>query len=59
MSKSGDGGNGGLSADDLAILAGVVVVIGDILSLWAVIAAKKEDEAEAEESATRGARRKK
>ncbi|MCR2803629.1 hypothetical protein [Paenibacillus soyae] len=62
-SKSGKGGNGGLSADDLAIIAGVVVVIGDILALWAVIQAKREDdaadaEAQANTSAYRGARKK-
>ncbi|MFD1954212.1 hypothetical protein ACFSL6_08495 [Paenibacillus thailandensis] len=37
-------GTGGLSSDDLAIIAGIVVVIGDILALWALIKAKQEDE---------------
>ncbi|MBH5316827.1 hypothetical protein I6N90_03250 [Paenibacillus sp. GSMTC-2017] len=46
MFDSGD--KDGLSADDLAIIAAVVVVIGDIIALLAVLAAKNENEKEPE-----------
>ncbi|MFD0959317.1 hypothetical protein [Paenibacillus chungangensis] len=33
----------GLTADDLALIAAILVVIGDIVALWAVIAARNEN----------------
>ncbi|MDF2835078.1 MAG: hypothetical protein K0Q63_718 [Paenibacillus sp.] len=38
-----------LSSDDVAIIAGIVVVIGDLLALWALLLAKREDEGDADE----------
>ncbi|RJE90622.1 hypothetical protein D3P07_00495 [Paenibacillus sp. 1011MAR3C5] len=57
MSGFGDDDNKGLSADDLALMAAIVVVIGDILGLLAVLAARSEksdeDTAEAQVSGKR------
>lgn len=38
-----------LSADDVAIIAGIVVVIGDLLALWALLLAKRNDEGASDE----------
>lgn len=50
---------GGLTADDLALIAAILVVIGDLVALWAVIAAKKEDEEEESQASTSRYRKKK
>lgn len=50
MFRFGDEEKVGLSADDLAFIAAVVVVIGDILGLFAVIAAKRESKDENNEN---------
>lgn len=55
MRMAGSGNKGGLSADDLALISAVIVVIGDLIALWAVIAARNEDQGTSGGAADNGA----
>ena len=44
--KNDFGNGGGLSADDIALIAAVLVLLGDGFALWAIIKAKQEKKEE-------------
>ncbi|GKU78434.1 hypothetical protein [Paenibacillus sp. L3-i20] len=54
---SGSGDNDGISAEDLAIIAAAIIVIGDIIGLLSVLAAKNESEMEAKVSSRKKERK--
>jgi|GEM_PF-2901838 len=39
-------GLGGLSADDIALIAGVLVIVADVVALWAILKAREEKSSE-------------
>ncbi|MCU6709014.1 hypothetical protein M6D81_09805 [Paenibacillus sp. J5C_2022] len=52
MSKNNTDNKEGLNAEDLALIAAILVVIGDLVALWAVIAARNENADVAPEAAS-------